>query len=279
MTIVAAQSLLLGGCNNSSEVAVADAGSKGFDAAGPWGCLDQPAEVLSSSPVAITFDMFDAIYPVTTAGPTGGSDFTVISFDPLPGVSIEACGPLDPECSTPVVPSETTGDAGQATLTVPGTFSGFFKLTAAGYLSSYMYQGNLLADASTLTPPAALLAPSDAVSLAGSLNADVDLDAGSSVGLVFYEVYDCFDQHGSGVQFSMSVDAGPTTVPFYLADGLPSASATETDSIGAAGAVNVPIGDVVITATLAATNQAIGNIHIHVRPGVTTSGWIRVRSH
>ena len=203
ITILAAQSLLLGACHSSEVTLALDAGSEGFDAAGPWGCLNQPPEVTTASPVTITFEMFDAIYPVTTAGPTGGSDFTVISFDPLPGVSIEACDPGDLLCSAPVTPIVTTEDAGVATLSVPGNFTGFFKFTAAGYLPSYTYQGNFLADASTLTPPAAMLAPPDAITLAGSLDAIVDLDAGSSVGLVFFEVYDCFNRHGAGVQFAL----------------------------------------------------------------------------
>jgi hypothetical protein len=279
ITTVVAQSLLLGACHSSEVTLTPDAGSGGFDAAGPWGCLDQPPEVTTASPVTITFEMFDAIYPVTTAGPTGGSDLTVISFDPLSGVSIEACDPGDLLCSTPVTPIVTTEDAGVATLTVPGNFTGFFKFTAAGYLPSYTYQGNFLADASTLAPPAAMLAPADAITLAGSLGAIVDLDAGSSVGLVFFEVYDCFDRHGAGVQFALSTDAGPTTVPFYLADGLPSGTATETDSVGAAGAVNVPVGPMTITATLAATNQTLGSITVNVRAGGTTSGWVRARTH
>src|ERR1700735_3539984 len=75
-------------CVNSVCVAKEEAGvDAGDEAADPWGGLDQPAEVVTADPVAITFKVFNAIDDITTGGSTGGSDFTAISYTPVPGVA------------------------------------------------------------------------------------------------------------------------------------------------------------------------------------------------
>src|ERR1700735_3675196 len=96
---VLAPTLRRGACH-SNDVAPTGSGP-GDGAADPWACLDEPPQVTDTSPVAITFKTYDVINPITTAGSMGGSDFTVLSFVPLPGIAIEGCALLDPTCSTP----------------------------------------------------------------------------------------------------------------------------------------------------------------------------------
>jgi len=268
--------LLQGACHSND---VATTGSEPGDAAAdPWACLDQPPQVTSSSPVAITFKTFDALDPITTAGPTGGSDFTVVSFVPLPGIAIEGCTFSDTSCSMPATPVGTSDDAGEATLTVPDNFNGFFSLTRTNYLPLAHYPGPLLADASSFAPAVSMIEPQAAISLAEALGATAELDAGASVAAVFVEMYDCFDRYAAGVSLAMSA-TDSTTVPFYIASGLPSRTATQTDSSGTGGAVNVPVGPLTVTATLAATNRALGSVEVVIRPGGATSAWIRARTH
>jgi hypothetical protein len=275
-----AGSLLLGGCHSSSVAGDVDAGSSPADAAAdPWGCLDQPGEVPSTSPVAITFKIFDAINAITTAGPNGGSDFDVLSFVPLPGILLQACDPSSPSCQAAAAPSATTDDAGEATLTVPGDFSGFFELTGTTYFPTNVYLGQLLADASTFAPPAGMLETTQGVLIASSLDVPLELDASAGVGLTFFQVYDCFDRHGLGVEFTLSADAGPSTVQFYLQDNFPSRAATETDSLGTGGAINVPAGPMTVTATLSGTKRTIGSAKVVVLAGGATFAWLRVRAH
>ena len=76
----------------------------------------------------------------------------------------------------------------------------------------------------------------------------------------------------------MSVDAG-STVQYYLVGGLPTTAATETDSLGGGGAVNVPVGPLTITATLAGTSQTLGSLKIYIAPGTESYAWLRVRTH
>jgi hypothetical protein len=273
---VLAHTLLLGACHSND--ATSTVPSPGDAATDPWACLDQPAQVTDTSPVAITFKAYDVINPITTAGSMGGSDFTVLSFVPLPGIAIEGCNALDPSCASPVTSPVTSDDAGEATLTVPDNFNGYFTLTGAGYLPFDLFTGPLLADASTFAPPVSMITPVAAISLADAIGAAPDLDAGANVGAVFVAIYDCSDRYAAGVSFSISSTTA-ATVPFYIASGLPSARATETDSSGTWGAVDVPVGSLKVTATLAATNQTLGTIDVFVHAGGSATAWIRARTH
>jgi hypothetical protein len=275
VTIVLAQSALLGACHSNS--AAEDAGASPPTDAGPeWTCLDQPLEVTTTSPVAVTFTIYDAFASLTTAGPSGGSDFTALAYSPIPGITIEGCGALDPSCAMPVTSLETTGDAGQATVTVQDNFLGFFKLSGPGYLTAGVYTNQLLADASTFTPPIPAISPDVASSVAAGLNVPVDLDAG--VGIMVFEVFDCFDRRAAGVAFSMAIDAGSGAVQYYVQDDLPSVAATETDSLGTAGALNVPAGPMTITGSLPGTNRNLGTIQTRVLAGGVTFALWRVRA-
>jgi hypothetical protein len=259
-----------------------DGPATGVDAgevdAGPWGCLSQPPEVLSASQsITVTLTAFDALQPITTAGPTG-SDLVPISYTPVPGASVEACRATDPACSSSVA-TGTMDEAGVATFTTPGTFVGFLRLSAPGYFPSTTYPGQLVADASMESIPTAMLGVDELQLLAFALGVPVDTGADSGVGHAFFEVYDCYDHHAAGVTFALLGDAGAQTQQWYTRNGAPSTTANETDSLGAGGAVNVPAGGLTVTATLAATNQPLGTINAIIAPGETVFGFVRVRTH
>jgi hypothetical protein len=266
-------------CQDQVCVAAAD-GDAGGDA-GEWGCLDDPPEMTSlSANVTITFSIFDAVDPISTAGPTGGSDFTVLAYTPVPGITMEACNNLDPECASPATPAEVTDDGGHATFTVKDNFTGFFRLTSNTTIPSRLYMGQHQADASTFAPPAAILAPEEAMLLATALGKTMDLDPDAGIGHIFLFVYDCFDRHAPGVVFDLPVeDAGASYLPWYLRNDFPDPTATETDSLGAGGAINVPSGDINVTGRLAGSNRLVGTASAVILPGQITYAWMRARTH
>jgi hypothetical protein len=271
-------------CVNHACVAPGATSEAGADAgppdADPWGCLDQPPEVTDpNAQVAITFTVFDALAPITTAGPQGGTDFTVLACSPVSGISFRACDALDPSCAKPVTPVVITDDAGQATFSVPGSFAGFYQFSGPGYLSARVYTGQLLAGAPTFAAPCALLGTQETSLLANAIGVTMSLDPDAGLGHVFFQSYDCFDRHAPGVTFTIAVDAGPQTVQWYAKNQLPSTTARETDSLGAGGAVNVPAGALTVTATLAATKRTLGAVNTVISAGGTTFAWVRVRTH
>jgi hypothetical protein len=267
-------------CVNNVCVAKEEAGvDAGVADADPWGCLDQPPEVVTADPVAITFKVFNAIDDITTAGAIGGSDFTVISYTAVPGVSIRGCSVLDVSCMTPVTPPDiVTDDAGEATVLVLDDLQGYFQFVAPGYLSTQVYPGRLLADASVFQPPIALLPLSALAGLAFTLKVPLYTDPDAGVGQAFFQLYDCFDRLAQGVTFTLSIDAGPQTVQWYYHGGFPSLTSTETDQEGTGGVVNVPAGAVLMTATLAASHRTVGTVNTVITAGWATFDWVRVRT-
>jgi hypothetical protein len=249
--------------------------------ADPWGCLDNPPEVLDpSQTVKVTFKAFDALSPITTAGDQGGDDFTVINCTPVPGISLQACNALDPDCANPLPnPVAITDDSGVASVTVPATFAGFYLFNGPGYLTARVYTGQLLPGAKTFSPPSALLGTQETSLLAQAIGVPISLDPDGGVGHAFFQSYDCFDRHAAGVSFSISSDAGPQTVEWYAKNQLPSRTSGQTDSLGAGGTVNVPVGAMIVTATLVATNRKLGEVNTVITPAGTTFAWFRVRTH
>jgi hypothetical protein len=269
--------------DSGPDVSAADAGvDAGEDAGDPeWACLGQPGEVIPpSTQTIITFNVFDALSAITTAGPQGGSDFTVLSSTGVPGISVQGCNPGDPLCNFPVTtPLQFTDDAGEATVTVTRDFNGFFQFAAPNFVPSKLYPGQMQADASTFAPPVALLQIGEIEALASALKVDIDLGADASVGQLFFQAYDCFDRHAPGVTFSISVDGGPNSVQWYSRGVTPSTTVTDTDSLGAGGQVNVPTGAILVTATLSGTTTVLGNANVLVTGGGASFVWVRVRTH
>jgi hypothetical protein len=246
--------------------------------AGPWGCLDQPPELLDpNATVSISCVLFDALKPIT--GVPGESDFSAEVYTPVPGVSLQVCDVLDPKCAKPVTPLLVSDDAGVVSFTLPGSFQGFFQFSGGGILPSLVYPGHLLADASSETLPLAALGANEGQLLAAALGVPFQTNPEAGVGNVFFQVYDCNDRLAPGVSFTLAIDGGPDTVQWYSNNRLPSTTAMQTDSLGAAGALNVPAGALAVTATLAATHRTIGVANTIVNAGGLTYAWFRVRTH
>jgi hypothetical protein len=253
-----------------TEDAAADAGMD----AGPWGCLDQPAEAPNMMPVTVTFKIFNALDPVVNEG------VTAASYTPVPGVSVEGCNSLDVLCTSPITPQAVSDDAGEATVVVADSFGGYFQFVGPGFLPSILYPGRLLADASTFQPDLGALNTSATLAIASILQVPMLVDPEAGVGQAFAQVYDCFDQLAPGVSFTFGlVDGGPNAVQWYQSSGFPSKYATQTDSQGTGGTLNVPPGSLLMTARLAGTTRILGTANPLIRPGWVTYAWIRARTH
>jgi hypothetical protein len=271
-------------CVNNVCVAPSHPEDAGVDAAavdaGPWGCLDQPAQVLGSTPVAVTFTVLNALDPVVTAGSQGGTDFTALSYTPVPGVSVEGCNALDVFCTAPASSEAVSDDAGIATVVVPENFGGYFEFMNPGFLPSTLYPGRFLADASAFPATFGDLNTTATLSIASILRVPMLVDPEAGVGQAFVQVFDCFDRYAPGVSFTFGiVDAGPNEVQWYINDMFPSNGATQTDSQGTGGLLNVPAGSLLVTATLAGTTRVLGTANPLLRAGWVTYAWIRVRTH
>ena len=158
----------------------------------------------------------------------------------LAGVSVEA---YTAGSGTPVA-STTTGSGGTFSLTLStggAPIDGYLKLTMAGYTETDYYPA---------TPAAAdgntgyiNLLDASAMSYL-SYFSGVALD--SSACQIFVGVTDCQPQPIAGASCSSSPSAAAVR---YLAGGVPSSSATATDTSGAAVLLNVPAGSASVQAS------------------------------
>jgi hypothetical protein len=270
-------------CVSGSAQTGNEAGSEDSGVLDPWYCLDLPAQQnIPGETVAVTLKLFNPLDPIAQA--PGASDLTAESYTGVPGLTVEACSgilaPCVPNTGPNLVPGPVEEDSGQATVVVPQDFSGYVQYTGTGYLPSTLYMGNLLPDASTFAPPTQVLADSLLEGLAVELGVNVE-GAEAGVGLGFFLVFDCFDNHQPGVAFSLSPNPGPAAVTWYAkgSDSLPSTAATLTDENGTAGTVNLPAGSVTVTATIVASQKIIGSSQLLISPGWATTAWIRARTH
>jgi hypothetical protein len=249
---------------------------RGAEVSGPWSCLTAPPEVLDPAlHVDVTLIVMDPIWPTNSAGENdGGPSLVTISGNWLPNVAVRPCGLLDPDCLD-APKAVITDDAGRAEFSLTGNFAGFFDLHRPDLVPATLYPGHLLAGQPVAILPSIDLTPTKFLSVAWSAGATVTLDGG--VGHVMIAVYDCQDHQAPGVSIAYD-NLGSRGAPFYFTNGLPDLTASETDSFGLAGAVNVPAGTVKATATLVSTGTEVGSASFDVRPGSLTSAWIRVRA-
>jgi len=205
---------------------------------------------------------------------------------PVENVLATACpNPADPACSAPEstrapddggvvrLPLSTTqGPFKGYIIVVPAVDGGAVDLDAAGDVSSFYipsrnYYGSPLplttdtVDTLALGTFGALAAVTSTYNL-GSVD--------PSLGMVFVTTVNCAAQNIAGVSVSIDL-TGPTTVSFYFVNGLPVTTATQTDSSGLAGFVNVPVGARVLTTKVASTGQPLGAVSLFVLPSTISN--------
>jgi hypothetical protein len=263
---------------------VADSADAGDAAPGAadWSCLDQPrGNVDPAQNVAATVTVIDYVEPSTTLhDPDGGPGFFTIAGEWLPGVAVQVCSLRDARCTQTTTQPMLTDDAGAARFALPGDFDGYFDIQRSDLVSATLYPGRLVPGDTIADFTAYELRPADLPYLLGDPPPIPVLGADANVGVVFVEVFDCQDNQAPGVAMSYS-NMGSHTTPFYFINGLPflASAATATDSYGQAGAVNVPVGSTMITATRSSDQKTVGTVSVDIRAGGLVVALIRARAH
>jgi hypothetical protein len=188
----------------------------------------------------------------------------------VPDIAVVACAADDPQCLAPVAGPVVSDQNCLATLTVPTStqpgesgFDGFFQATdPAGTYQTALAFGNVPitqdgARADVIVSTTALEA-----ALASSIGLTSDADAG----LLVVSAADCATAFSGGMQFRVSGN-GQTFPVYYLSGGLPSVTATSTDSQGTAVAPNLPAGAVTVTATSLTLGKNVGSATVYIRAG------------
>ncbi|MBI5502065.1 MAG: hypothetical protein HY907_17615 [Deltaproteobacteria bacterium] len=233
--------------------AAEDAGDEVADDGGPpppdWSCL---GSVVWGTPIEASLDMT-------------GTALDYVTDAPIEGATVKVCARADAACATPL-DEGTTDAAGQVTLTVPlGTtgFDGYFEVSATGYVTVLRYTVEPITEMPGAD--ARVVSMVDTTTFA-MLAAAAGVTPDPTRGHLVVNALDCNPTLAAGV--SLDVDtADVSSTAVYMVGGLPSTSATETDSSGAAGFINLPAGAATISTTLVSTGEAIASTDITIRAG------------
>jgi hypothetical protein len=260
-----------------------DAGKAQDAQVDPWACLGQPVPGAGmKSPLDLTLIVMDGLQPeVSAGGVDGGSDLVTVSGAYLPGITVQACDLLDPGCASADA-TQVTDDGGRATFQLDTGFQGFFRME--GMLGGNpgvpvsLYPGGFLPSDNETSVPAYELSQQGLQILAGSLvETPLALGPDAGAGHLLVNIYDCEDHQATDIQLAFS-NLGSTAQPFYMKEGIPSTTATQTDGYGLGGAIDIALGAQTVTATLAGKGTVLGSTTVVIRPGEITWAWIRGRS-
>jgi hypothetical protein len=257
----------------------APAEAAAIDASGPWGCLQVPPEPSNGNATSdVQILVFDAFSSYTLGGAVdGGSDLHFVQGTVEPGVSVQQCQPLDYSCTTsPVI---TTDDSGIADFPdTNGAFDGYYLTQQTGSFPALFYPGRVIETEPHMQFPTSLLPYTEAAGLGDAIGVTVSTSPDAGLGHIFMLALDCMDHHAAGVSFALNVDAG---TEFYQQGGLPVVppEATQTDSDGTGGFINIPFGVIKVTATINTQNTLTLPVYtVFVRPGGQTLVYLRPKS-
>jgi hypothetical protein len=217
-----------------------------------WTCIDRGAvpRVAETDTIDITMELYDPVRP-----DEGRSK-----------VSVRACARLDVTCASPLAGPVETDGAGHATLGLPASFDGYLELKSATAVPAIFFFSPRPIRAETYRVP--LLSATGFGEIAKTSGATIEPARGH---LLLFAL-DCdltFGTFAPGVAFSVE-PASETTRGFYLAGGLPSTAATQTDDSGVGGFVNVAPGVVTVRGAVVATTRPSGSSSVLVRAGTVT---------
>lgn len=191
---------------------------------------------------------------------------------PLRGVLVKICGETDHDCTTPV-DTQTTGADGTTDLTMPtgpGAFGGYFDFAdpSIAHTIAHAHYVSLAADLQSASAPVftnwSTLDPDTWGLLRGAYNLPKDPGAR---GRVSVQAISCGGSNLSGVAVTSS-NADSQTSFGYVINGVPSTTATQTDSSGIAGWENHPPGPTTLTLTKVSTGQKLLTYDYFARGGI-----------
>jgi len=221
-----------------------------------WGCLGKPPAPASSDPGP--FNVLLNLTDVLSGGPHGD-------------IHVKLCKKIDTACEIPINTTELISDAdGHVAISVPRAFSGYLELKGDTVLTGlYYFNPPPEADVGTPGLTIQLVTPSTVELLTKSLGSQQVSDRG----LTLVNVFDCEKKPAVGATFEADIDPGDELATiFYAVKGLPVKDATETDTSGYGGLVNLPARSVTLKASVQteAGKRNIGTTTIQIKAGAIT---------
>jgi hypothetical protein len=177
------------------------------------------------------------------------------------GISLKLCNKYDPACASPLGTPALSAD-GHISVTVPSDMEVYVEITGGKYIPTLLF----LDHRAEATNPQELLVPMDTVTaLADQVGVPYDV----SKGILLVRTTDCTLKATGGA--SISIFPAGTATRFYTIDNLPTPNASQTDSQGNAGYLNVAPGNPTVTGTVGAGGKTYGELTTLIRAGYMTA--------
>ena len=184
----------------------------------------------------------------------------------LPNVTVKVCPEGDTLCSTPLS-TGVTDERGRVQLQLPSLFSraftGFLELQGGGITPTLLkFAWNIGG------PTVQLITPIHSATYDFFVKI-LPFTIDETRGVLQTRMLGCSALTTRGVSFSSDgLDAESRS--WYVENGVPSFTATQTSVLGAGGVFNVPPGYQLVTATRASDGVVVGRANAPVRPGFVT---------
>lgn len=245
---VAIVAVWLGACTELSAGGDLAQGQGSLQPTGDWSCLPLSAPVGRDA-------RRDESIPIQYSLPVAA-----LIGPPPQNLRARVCDQNDVDCVFPR--SEVNADAnGVVSVPLFAGFDGFIEITAEDMISTKFYPFDDLYEDGGYGRPF-LLAP------VGSLDPLAEASQSTFMGGLAHvsaHIHDCEGVRASGVELGKDVAEG---LPFYFADGLPTARVSQTDSLGFAGFLNLQEGELLLTAKRAGVAGLVAERRV-----VTRSEW------
>ena len=182
---------------------------------------------------------------------------------PFANAQIKLCRKLDVDCAAPAG-SAISDESGEVTFSADMTsFAGYLAVQATGIVPTlYFFNPPVDQDQAVSV---SLASPAAYAGLLLQLGRQPIPGHGSIV----ISSADCTGAPAAGVSYA-TVSGDGMTSPFYTVGGLPTVSATATDSDGYGGLINVPAGAATVAASLVSPHTDLGTISLLVQDGAIT---------
>ncbi|MCU0684952.1 MAG: hypothetical protein MUF34_22345 [Polyangiaceae bacterium] len=180
---------------------------------------------------------------------------------PLVGASVRPCLKNDTMCSLVVAEAQITDESGKASFELPVGFDGYFEVTRADLSTALLFAGSIVRD--TELPAVAGITAAEGE----SLSTFVPMPSGgfSSQGVAILSASDCAGVPAAGVVFTVDVDAA-TIAPFFIINGAPNTSLSETAADGRGGFLGLPQPSFLLfRATRVSTGERIAEVSAFTR--------------
>lgn len=193
------------------------------------------------------------------------------------GVSVRLCGKRDPGCVHPLTSTTPVDANGSVTFPTPSVLDFYTEVTGSGVTPVMHFPAVTANNVARLkgTFFVGTLSTSDTQTLAALVNVNVDPTAG----IVLVRPVNCnlTFENVAGITFKIA-PPGASLVQFYTTggpNGLPSVTATATDSAGLGGFINEPPQAITITTSFPA-DGGVAAVQIGTASAFTRAGWMSI---